>query len=1457
MCFINIKYFGIAIFACLAIDCFSQQPTPGNPASMSLNYVRVWQAVKPDTNRNNFIFSNALQTSVITTDYFDGLGRSLQKVVKQGSYPTGGSSVDLVAPTIYDGFGRESIRYLPFAANTAAGNTSINDGIFKLNPFHQDSSFSSSQYTGETWFYSKTNYEFSPLGRPLENFATGNNWIGTSTQSSESNRHSVKIKYWLNTALDSVRIWSVTDNGSNFGTYTSSNQYAAGSLFKNVSINEEGNQIIEFKDNQQKIILRKVQISASADTGIGKGHFGWICTYYIYDFMNRLRAIIQPKGVEILAANGWNMSFSSGIVLAEQVFRFEYDAKHRLIMKKTPGAGPIHMVYDARDRLVLTQDSVMRGSAAGWKYTKYDNLNRVIETGLWLNTNTIAYHAVRADTSINYPVLTNDTTIQTKTFYDDYTWIAGVGNVVGGVIDQTNNSGNVLSASNSTWPYPQSLDQSSQVKDLVTGMYIRNSGYSSNLYDNKERIIQIQSTNILSGLDITSNQYAWNGANLITIEKHQKADLNPIQTTVIVSKFTYDGLFRVIKNEMKIASTLVNGNTMSPYHTVSELSYNSLGQISSKKLGKLKDSEGAYTNTPVETLSYDYNIRGWLLGINRPFINESSPGSGRFGLELAYDKRTSILDNFSANTYNKAQYNGNIGGLIWKSFGDGERRKYDFDYDRANRLLKADFTQRNGGWNLSAGVDYSVQLGDGVHADSAYDLNGNILAMKQNGLKLGGSETIDDLRYTYKANTNKLIEVNDNAIEYSDSKLGDFKDIMASEEEESDDYEYDPNGNLRTDKNKDITLILYDMYFNLPRHIIVDLTTAWEHYGDVYYYYDGLGKKIKKIIAEGTESTINTKVTQYVGDFVYEGAGGEEIFSVPANTLQYFMQEEGRVRFKPGIPEEGIPAAFAFDYFIKDHLGNVRMILTEDQQTDSYMEASLETDRLDVEYMFYGGLEQGRVEKDTIAGYPSDDYTDPNDFVQKLIAGENTMGTYKFLKVMAGDKFRVRASSWYKLNGAVPNSSGNDIIGAVTNSLNSLVATYVEGHGGPSWYQVWSQGSTFYYSITDFFNAHNTFDTTKPKAFVNWVLLDEHFKFVSTGSGFDQVGASNEFKIHTTSDLEVTKNGYLFIYVSNETSNVNVYFDNLQVTHIRGPLLEESHYYPFGLTMKGISAEAANFGEPRNKLKFNGGTEYSNNEFWDGEINMSIYETPFRGYDPQIGRFNQIDQLAEGTSNWSPYNFAQNNPISYNDPFGLDTVLNRAQAVAGDVYLLRKGRGNRPAEYITMGESGGWFDQKGNAVSFRSDRLTSEQIEKQRAFAGWMKGSIQLKQQELKQNWDRQLEFRTSMSQVEDAGLATMGIGMTAPILVWGAIEAAPAIGAFYDEVAWSIYEYGTTAINWTAREIGYALRWTLRRVLSPGDLAKLEKWAEKNRDIKKLYDQIKQSKEFRQFLKKLFKNDH
>ena len=54
-----------------------------------------------------------------------------------------------------------------------------------------------------------------------------------------------------------------------------------------------------------------------------------------------------------------------------------------------------------------------------------------------------------------------------------------------------------------------------------------------------------------------------------------------------------------------------------------------------------------------------------------------------------------------------------------------------------------------------------------------------------------------------------------------------------------------------------------------------------------------------------------------------------------------------------------------------------------------------------------------------------------------------------------------------------------------------------------------------------------------------------------------------------------------------------------------------------------------------------------------GGGNGYFYETDWRGYDPQLGRFKAVDALASLFSGVTPYNFSLNNPIKYNDPTGL------------------------------------------------------------------------------------------------------------------------------------------------------------------------------------------------------------
>ena len=177
----------------------------------------------------------------------------------------------------------------------------------------------------------------------------------------------------------------------------------------------------------------------------------------------------------------------------------------------------------------------------------------------------------------------------------------------------------------------------------------------------------------------------------------------------------------------------------------------------------------------------------------------------------------------------------------------------------------------------------------------------------------------------------------------------------------------------------------------------------------------------------------------------------------------------------------------------------------------------------------------------------------------------------------------------------------------------------------------------------------------KPKAYINWVLFDEQFKPVmqGTNSGFSAVGDEGVLTTHRSSGGgilttgEITKNGYLYVYCSNE-SRLDVFFDNLQVVHNRGAILEETHYYPFGLTMAGINSKAA--GKLSNKYQYNG-KERQSNEFSDGS-GLEWMDYGARMYDNQIGRWHVLDNKAELYYATSPYVYVLNQPTNAIDPDG-------------------------------------------------------------------------------------------------------------------------------------------------------------------------------------------------------------
>ena len=515
---------------------------------------------------------------------------------------------------------------------------------------------------------------------------------------------------------------------------------------------------------------------------------------------------------------------------------YRYDYLDRLVYKKLPGCAPSYLVYDAAHRLVFSQDGCQRNDSL-WSFFVYDVYGRVVVEGECSNSD--KHVRTAGETVVLGTLMEGDTGLAYSGYQSSFDLVDPCVYVVNYYDTYDFRTRNGFSAYN----FPEGTV--SAIGNL-TGSILCTHGssgfiYSADYYDINKRIVKSLSSRVNGGMDTYATEYSFQGSPLSVLHTH--TDSSGYSLTERYT-YTYDHSSRLTR-----VSHQYDNN---PSVLLLEHTYDELGRLQTDKL-----DNGIYAT------DYAYNIRNWLTGIE----------GGKFSQSLHYTDGLGV-----------PCYNGNISSMTWKSGAGATPRGYKFSYDRLGRLTDAEYGE---------GPSLSVNTNRFNEQVTGYDKMGNILGLKRYGqTSATGYDVIDDLSLSYAGN--RLKKVADRSGTSTFNNGFEFKDGI----DLSTEYEYDENGNLTKDLNKNITAIQYNC-LNLPSRVM------FANGNSISYLYDAAGRKLRTVhVLEGDSVT-----TDYCGNVVYENG-------VP----QILLTEVGYVSLTDG----------QYHYYLKDHQGNNRVVVDEE-----------------------------------------------------------------------------------------------------------------------------------------------------------------------------------------------------------------------------------------------------------------------------------------------------------------------------------------------------------------------------------------------------------------------------------------------------------------------------------------------------------------------------------------------
>ena len=656
----------------LHIECPPLDPGPTEPEPEPAS-VSSWNNVRTLVSRDG-----SASTGRISIDWLDDFGRPESSQAIAAS-PSG---KDLISFASLDALQRPLRQWLttPVSSRiripvfpTGQSSDPLRDPLYEHFLPDTLAARAHSYFAADGRPFSEQDYGSSSLDRPSLTYGPGQQWY--------SHGKAVRSDYLTNIPGDPLlgclrftctphptRIWAVSSPGS----------FAAGALNVTKLTDEDGRVVLSFSDRQGNPVLSRTLI-------VENGATRYLDTYFVHDGFGNLLAVLPP-----LASAALQNGVIPNDALQKFAYLYTYDALDRPVLKKIPGAEPVRYVYDAADRIILTQDGNDRNAGTAL-FSLYDVFGRLCVTGYCSNSVSDGMHL----SSVVKAVYTGDGllggyTVQgleldspsllTVNWYDDYDFIADFLGHPQAAADSLLLFGTPAARTDAlqTGSWAAVIDPTGTVPQEAVWSVIR--------YDRRNRPAKTLAADHLGGWTVEDVRYTFQGAPAERRVVHHEPS-GRVRSEDYA--YTYDSQERLLS----VTHALDAGTPV----VLANNTYDDLGRPAST----------AHAGAPALAQAYGYNIRSQLTGISGPLFSE----------RLYYQEPSPASPNASVN------FGGDISSMEWKAAGMSDFAGWDFSYDSIGRLSGA---VSRFGTTLTGDYDSAY----------SYDDHGNILSIREEGLSI-------------------------------------------------------------------------------------------------------------------------------------------------------------------------------------------------------------------------------------------------------------------------------------------------------------------------------------------------------------------------------------------------------------------------------------------------------------------------------------------------------------------------------------------------------------------------------------------------------------------------------------------------------------------------------------------------------------------------------------------------